>query len=257
MQTRVIAAASVVTASCLLFASEAEAQARVTLEVRPPGIVTSGSDLIEYSDSLSVGSGTATGFANLQTGVLQSRAIGPTGPTASSAFSSAESRFSDSFTFQGSPLSGVAQLDWSFNGEITSGSSPEVSFAQLAIFVNGEAEFHLFFDSNVCAFALSATTCSWGTEIQLAGTFPINVSSSINSITVALQATAYGGEEVNFSNSANFYLRLPSGISINSESGVFLQLAPPIPGIPEPSTLALLSFGIIGFSLLRKRRRDA
>jgi hypothetical protein len=78
------------------------------------------------------------------------------------------------------------------------------------------------------------------------------------SITGHLRARAEWGGIANLGNTARLGLLLPDGLSFRSESGVFLSaVAPPPPpvGVAEPSSLGLLTAGLLLVGLRSRRPR--
>jgi len=65
--------------------------------------------------------------------------------------------------------------------------------------------------------------------------------------------SVHQGGTVDFSNTANFNIILPEGVTFTSQSGVFLGEAGEVGQVPEPRTLVLLASGLA--ALLWRRRR--
>jgi hypothetical protein len=83
-------------------------------------------------------------------------------------------------------------------------------------------------------------------DIEFAGTIAIHGTGADIPIDQSLYTWTQNGAIVDITSSVNF--ALPAGVSLTSDSGVFLT------AVPEPSTLALLGAGVAGVVVLMRRR---
>lgn len=100
------------------------------------------------------------------------------------------------------------------------------------------------------------TSLGAGESGLIAATLFIPIGLSSINIDAFLEADCRLGAICDFAHTASFgFGALPAGLSWTSESGVFLTASDPPPGTaPEPTTLALLAFGIVGLGVTRGRR---
>ena len=237
-----------VLSSSLLLANSVFAIASVNLEIRDtlPALSVQGSGLIEFQNSISIGSATAFGYSNLDTGILRASAVAPTG---SLKYSFAEARFQDTVTFAPGS-SGVAYLDWNFDGTLSPYAGDAQSTALFTVSVNGVQRNHVL--TNASCIPIFATSCTEGTSIDQSGTFAFEIAGGGVSILVALSAYPGSGGTADFSNTGRTYLRTPEGVTYTSSSGTFLVNASPIAVVPEPSSYALLMVGLVGGIVLSR-----
>lgn len=72
-----------------------------------------------------------------------------------------------------------------------------------------------------------------------------------------MSVSASMGGWADYGNTVRFHLDLPPGVTYTSASGVFLADRPPIPPVPEPSSLALGLAGLASMAWVQRRRRGA
>jgi hypothetical protein len=66
----------------------------------------------------------------------------------------------------------------------------------------------------------------------------------------------YYGITCDFGNTQTVALSLPTNVSFTSASGVFLSAGNPSITVPEPESITLLAFSLIGFSAARRKNNQ-
>lgn len=198
----------------------------------------------------------STGFADLSAGVLKSSAQAIFIPGFLYA-SAAYTGFFDSVVFT-SGFGQTAYLDYSFDGSLTFAGNlvPQSTYGQMTVFAGGQSVVARLFESDLCSFACGAGSAS----VSKRGSMAFNISQNPLQLGASLDAYAQAGNMANFSNTGKLFLRLPDGVSFTSGSGVFLSQATsilPVAAIPEPSSYALMAFGLglVAFQRARKHRQ--
>lgn len=217
---------------------------------------------IEFSGSVADGGSVASGFANLETGLLRSSAISMGG---AGIATTAQSVLSDSFRFSAG-ATGTAYLDWAIEGRVS--ASPQdygygaynYGIGGLSLYLVGpdssaQQFVHLLSSTQLlCDAALTETTCAVGSAFSFSGSIAIPIVSGNHFVQVGLSAQArYGSAD--FGNTARLYMRTPDGVSIESDSGRFLASAVPIGGVVSaPATGALVFAGLALIAAARHRQ---
>lgn len=248
--------------SLATLASGASANVRLNLEasgdtgVLPrPSFV--GSEDIQISGSVSDGGSTAQGSANLDTGLLRASAVSVGG---GGIATSAQSVIAENFRFS-TGASGTAFLDWSVDGSASADPSSLFSYGQgsLAFYwvtpesAQGQELLYVYTTwAYICDAIQVETSCEIGNSFAAAGTLALSILPGDYTLQVALTTQAANGT-ADFGNTARLHLRLPEGVSIESDSGTFLASAVPISAVPEPAAAALLLAGL-GVVVLAGRR---
>jgi hypothetical protein len=212
---------------------------------------------VQLERTLIDGTATAYAMADLSQGILRASVV--SSADAGGVATSAQAVLADSIGLTGS---GTAFLDWSFDGGF--------SFADDKPFANAAYGFLILYvatpqgviqESHAlhtdCSAVMSATSCVQGDAIAIAGSLAVPVLAGQYFVQLAVQAGASLGDTADFSNTARFYLRLPDGVGLESNSGVFLANASPIPAVPEPASALLLGAGLATLGLWRRRRASA
>lgn len=236
-----------------------------------PDASFNASDPIALSQTISAGTSSAFGLADLSAGVLKAIDISgppflPGYPVVSNTFAQTAGAFGDTFAFTGG-YGQTAYLDWLFEGSIgTNVDKPVSSFssAEFSIDVRlggldaGVLSYLISNDGNCASFA--GTYCTNAPSVTAIGSLPILIAPGSFSLQIGLVAGAVLGDTAQFSDTARLFLRLPDGVGITSGSGQLLAQATPIvAGIPEPETYALIlaGLGLLGAAAARQRRGAA
>lgn len=208
---------------------------------------------------------TSDSYANLSTGQLGISGGSPTLNT-----SSALAEFGDTLTFQGIALGDVTTIDITIqvDGTFLDGSQLNFFFNavsptyeerpvdQLTASVGYSGTFiegvrpggtYTTSNSNMNVFNMVGDWSQFGPStfigsIDIYGDFP----------TLWFDMGLTGNGVFDLSHTAAISLDLPEGLSFTSDSGVFLSATSPQP-VPEPTTLALLCFGLTGLGFIRAR----
>lgn len=209
--------------------------------------------------TLSDGAATAYGMADLSGGILRASTVSSADPAVGGAVTSAEAVLADTITLAGS---GTAFLDWSFDGGFT--------FADDKPFANSAYGFLILYVSTplgviqeshalhtFCAAVQAATSCLEADAIDISGSLAVPVMDGQYFVQLAVQTGTSLGDSADFSNTARFFLRLPDGATLDSNSGVFLATATPIPAVPEPASALLFAAGLGMVGLWRRRWASA
>jgi hypothetical protein len=107
--------------------------------------------------------------------------------------------------------------------------------------------------TNAATCQSSTDFCETGQAVALRGTLAIPIIPRGYRIDVNLSAASLWGDEADFGNTSYLYMRLPDTVALQSESGVFLVTAVPVPAIPEPTTALMF---LAGAALLMTRVRS-
>lgn len=163
----------------------------------------------------------------------------------------------------------VGHLNVLFDGKFLAGNSSninqnELAFAHLRLAVNYydlTGRFHilernLVLDTYNCGrFQYAGLTCVRGNELFLLQTLDVPLlAGRPYGFEMSLELRANQGWQVDFLNTARTYFDLPSGVTINSDSGVLFSSATPVPE-PQAWTLMLGGLALLGF-LGRRRLQD-
>ena len=218
-------------------------------------------NLIVAQSSGVSGNSSASGFANLSTGVLRSSAVAtnsfPGTPYAASVVSTAI----DTVRFSGG-VGQTAFLDYSFDGTLGYTSPSMATFGQMLVYIGGSfANIMLSANPGNCGGGSIFADCTVATSVNKQGSIPfvitaLDVNLGLN-LGASLQAYSQFGNAALFSNTGRLYLRVPDGVTYTSTSGAFLTTALPIlPAIPEPSSYALMTGGMgLVFLAIRRSKR--
>jgi hypothetical protein len=106
--------------------------------------------------------------------------------------------------------------------------------------------------------ALTRTLVSGGTNLAEDKYVSYDLTASLNSILASTKTQysdpVYAEATVDFNNTLQFtYVAVPEGVTWTSESGVFLSQTSPPTTAPEPATLLLVGFGLLGIAGLRRK----
>lgn len=233
-------------------ACSVQAQSSVVIAItNPTQTVKTVNDPVLAIGSLILSDSSASGYANLETGILRSKSIGPPiqpgiGYPDGQFSSQSAAQIVDTITF-GAGASGTGFLDWHVDGTLTPAGNPFPSATtSLVLNVGGTGETDYFTDST--GLCLPSATCNIGTSFDKSGAFAFMIAPGSLQVSAFLQTEAFDGAIADFSNTGRFYLRLPDRVTYTSTSGVFLTDAAPIfagvPAVPEPSSYALLLVGL-------------
>lgn len=243
----------------LIVSFNVAAQSSVVIAITNPNETDKiANDSVVSSASLVLIDSSASGYANLDTGILRSKSTGPVAQPGSgfpdAQFSSqAAAQITDSITFA-SGFSGTGYLDWKFEGTLTA-FAPPVHSATAALVINiGATGENIYLADNPSFCAPGQSFCTTGTSINQTGTIPFQISPGTLQVSAFLQTVAFDGAAADFSNTGRLYLRLPTGITYTSNSGTFLADAQAIlPSVPEPATYSLLLVGLSCAACLKSR----
>ena len=93
-------------------------------------------------------------------------------------------------------------------------------------------------------------TCVQGTSINFVDSLEVALLPGEYELTMGLRVFTEQGWDADFQHTARAYLDLPTGVTINSESGVLFKTATPV---PEPQTWALLLAGLVLIPVAARR----
>jgi hypothetical protein len=249
----------------MVLGDEALALAQVVLNTTDTSVTPSSrslnqTDPVLIARSISIGSSFASAEADLSAGILRGYAESALPPTPSNTSSVRTiSLLGDSFSFSAG-ATGTAYLNWSFAGTLSVvPNKPQVvpfatAFLDINLFpVGGGAtlSFEIQLTSGPSC-APAATVCRTGTSVSEVGRFAMPINPTGYVVQALLTTVGGAGDVARFNNTSRLYLDLPAGVSIASASGVFLQTAVPIPGVPEPPVVVTL---VLGGALLLAQRR--
>ena len=107
-------------------------------------------------------------------------------------------------------------------------------------------------DETAPCYPQGVLACGYGTSVNQTGFLMFNLQPGVNTIQVDLSTSTLAGVTGDFSRTAAIDLRLPSGVTYTSDSGVFLSTAVPVDTapppittpVPEPSTYLLMLAGL-------------
>lgn len=234
----------------------AQAQSSVVIAITDPLETTRiVNGPVVATASLVLTDASASGYANLDTGVLRSASVGPPiqfglGYPDGQFSTQSAAQIVDTISF-GAAATGTGYLDWHIDGTLSAYGNPFPSATTSLVLNIGNAggntgQTSYFTDNpNLCR---ASPTCTIGTGFDQSGSFAFQIQPGAFSVSVFLQTVAFDGASNDFSNTGRFYLRLPDGVTYTSRSGVFLTDAAPIfpvvSAVPEPSTYLLLLFGL-------------
>jgi len=213
-------------------------------------------------------SGTASAHANLATGTVGVAAVG----TFSDIFASGGqdgvtaqgiATISDGlhFTVAGAGSGTVTDIGVTFavHGTVAQGPQTQPYWNVSSQLLFGGAGFSSALDAQVGSVTFSDSASNWvsygfgsntADDIVFEGTYALTGASTDLGIYAVLNASCGGGVSCDFAHTGAVSLSLPNGVSLSSDSGVFLTAS----NVPEPGTLALLSAGLALTATLRGRR---
>ncbi len=205
--------------------------------------------------------GQADSFASLASATLRGSLVSPGGGAANSS-----ADLNDRFTLGHLQGGQVGRLNFLFDGRFLAGDTRlirqiELAYAQLSVelrYSNPNTGQHqtwernLILDTYTCdRFHYPGQTCVRGMELFLLGSIDVPLMAGNYDFHMGLYLRAREGWQVNFLNTARTCFDLPTGVTLQSDSGVLFSTATPV---PEPQTWALLLSGLGLFGLLRQRR---
>jgi hypothetical protein len=215
--------------------------------------------------SLTRSDGESSSSTSLQMSTGQLRVSAQSALGSSQIFANARANLFETITVNG-PISApvVGLLSFTVDGSILQGDPPPagaggnggVSSAALTAAVLGgqSSSAEQFFVSDTCS-TFSGTPCLVGSSFSQTLTAPFTITNSSRQVTIqaSLQARAFNGTLVDFSNTGTLGLSLPAGLTFTSGTGLFLTSP-----VPEPSTTLLLALGltVLVFSASGRRRGE-
>ncbi len=212
--------------------------------------------------SLSLGSASGTGSANMTSGLLTAVSRAPDADPLHNTLTTTTvtSQIYDDISFSAN-ATGIAYVDYHWDGLQSGYDGYREQYATLDIYIqhgNGQPSNYEFVLDNHFCDSHAPFSCIVGTSIDRTGSALFFIQPGATFIGLTLMANAADGGTVDFSDSAAFALRLPDGVSYTSTSGVFLATAAPVfpvTTVPEPSSIALIFMGLaIGMRALRGKR---
>ena len=245
----------------ILCANEAHAIAQTVLGARDPSvsqtvISLNQQDPVLISRTLVQGNSVSSASADLSSGILRASGSSalPTSAFTPSTLTSASSKalISDAFSFSAG-ASGNANFDWHFSGTIETnpnkfGEGPySQAFLDITFFprLGGNTiSFESALTNGINCPAIT-TLCTVGASVNRSGSISLPMIQGGYSMSAILSVVARHGDVVRFDNTANFYMQVPDGVSVLSNSGVFLASAAPIVAVPEPTTFVLSLLGLL------------
>ena len=258
-------------ATLALAAGDAWADAKVELTARddaeaPPATFL-GSSPISLQHTISAGSSSAFGSADLSAAVLKANDVSglpfvPGDTVFSNTLAQSNVSFNDTFIFT-SGFGGTAFLDWSFDGTITTNPDKGVvsfSGAQFSIDLRLDGLDHSFVSyllQNGDACPVGPTFCTIGSAVMATGSLPILIAPGSFLVQTTLVSGAVLGDVADFDQTARLFLRLPDGAAIQSASNQLFATATPIAAIPEPESIVLMLVGLGAIAGVVRRRRPS
>ncbi|MFG6462075.1 PEP-CTERM sorting domain-containing protein [Roseateles sp. DXS20W] len=203
----------------------------------------------------------ATSFGSLADGSLHSMSFSTpnqpascnwklgTGPCNPSAATSSVT-FRDKLVFDGSKLKEPGVIKWKFTIDGSEDDGPG-GYSRS----NAWAQFG-------ASIGLTASNLNWhyvqnGDTIAGEIMMPGGPESTLELwVTAGLATYAYHGGSADYSHTARFSWDLPAGLTYWSQSGVFMADHPPVPSVPEPSSLALVSAGLLAICFRVRRTKQ-
>lgn len=225
---------------------------------------------VSHSLSLAKNSTSSSVSADLSTGVLRAVAVTPRETNSNFiTLAAVDATVTDTITFAPG-TNGTAFLDWGFDGSLqveqnklrptlSSGAYLNLSVTAPNGNVSG-SRLATVTASNQCNGAASQY-CIAGValraDVAMRGSVPFHIAPGTFSISFSLGASVQAGDDALFGNTSYLYLRLPTGVTYSSNSGVFLANALPVPSpVPEPTPTLLFTVGILFLFIFRRYIRN-
>jgi len=213
------------------------------------------------SDTISFLGTTSSFSANSATGEL--KASVQAASNSAGIASSVRVIVADTVIFSGG-FGQIGFLDYALEGEILDSSETDftstyggftVSLSNSTI--GGSSSYGLSLASpGTCPRLLfSNLGCTEASSLFKTGSIPFEITNGNNEFLFNLFAVAAPGDTADFGNSANFFLRLPDGVTYQSATGSFLSTAQAITPVPEAPTWLMFAFGLVALAMLVKPKQ--
>ena len=168
------------------------------------------------------------------------------------------------FTVAGAASGTVTDIGVTFtvHGTVVQGSQTQPYWRVSSLLQFGGAEFNSALDFQVGTATFSDSASNWVSygyasntvdDIVFEGIYALTGPSTDLGIYEVLDAGCGGGVACDFAHTGAVSLSLPDGVSLTSDSGVFLTGS----NVPEPGSLALLSAGLALTATFRRRRGNS
>lgn len=198
--------------------------------------------------------GWAYALADSSAGVLKAAVASPWNRQGSGL---ASSFVEESFRFSSALPGSFATLHYSFHVELAAGpfgiaEAGQIAYGNFWLDVLGGEHGHQ--ELNYCIGPNADCLHEFAyVEHRVEGQVLIPIDTGQKHIWAHVNLGAQQGNAARAENTARLYLELPEGVTILSDSGVFLSSAQPI---PEPSSVAMMVVGLMGLASYRSRRRS-